>query len=35
LEDNIEIDLREIRIDGANWIRLALDRFQWLAFWAR
>jgi hypothetical protein len=22
-EDNIKIDLREIRIDGANWIRLA------------
>jgi hypothetical protein len=24
--------LREIGIDGANWIRLAQDRFQWLAF---
>jgi hypothetical protein len=28
-EDNIKIDLREIGIDGANWIRLALDRVQW------
>jgi hypothetical protein len=25
-EDNIELDLREIGIDGANWIRLAQDR---------
>jgi hypothetical protein len=25
-EDNIKIDLREIAIDGANWIRLAQDR---------
>jgi hypothetical protein len=25
-EDNIKIDLREIRIDGANWIQLAQDR---------
>jgi hypothetical protein len=25
-EDNIKMDLREIRIDGANWIRLAQDR---------
>jgi hypothetical protein len=31
-EDNIKIDLREIGIDGANWIRLAEDRVQWLAF---
>jgi hypothetical protein len=31
-EDNIEMDLREIRIDGANWIRLAKDRVQWWAF---
>jgi hypothetical protein len=30
-EDNIKIDLREIRIDGANWIRLAQDRVQWWA----
>jgi hypothetical protein len=22
-EDNIKMDIREIRIDGANWIRLA------------
>jgi hypothetical protein len=27
-EDNIKIDLREIGIDGANWIRLAQDRVQ-------
>jgi hypothetical protein len=25
-EDNIKLDLREIGIDGANWIRLAQDR---------
>jgi hypothetical protein len=27
-EDNIKLDLREIGINGANWIRLALDRVQ-------
>jgi hypothetical protein len=27
-EDNIKLDLREIGIDGANWIRLAQDRVQ-------
>jgi hypothetical protein len=31
-EDNIKLDLRIIGIDGANWIRLAQDRFQWRAF---
>jgi hypothetical protein len=31
-EDNIKMDLREIGIDGANWIRLAQDRIQWWAF---
>jgi hypothetical protein len=31
-EDNIKIDLRETEIDGANWIRLAQNRVQWLAF---
>jgi hypothetical protein len=31
-EDNIKMDLREIGINGANWIRLAEDRVQWLAF---
>jgi hypothetical protein len=31
-EDNIKMDLREIGIDGANWIRLAQDRFQWWVF---
>jgi hypothetical protein len=27
-EDNIKLDLREIGIDGAHWIRLAQDRVQ-------
>jgi hypothetical protein len=27
-QDNIKMDLREIGIDGANWIRLAQDRVQ-------
>jgi hypothetical protein len=31
-EDNIKMDLREIGIDGANWIQLTQDRFQWRAF---
>jgi hypothetical protein len=31
-EDNIKLNLREIRIDGANWIRLAQDRVQWRVF---
>jgi hypothetical protein len=31
-EDNIKLDLREICIDGANWIQLAQDRIQWRAF---
>jgi hypothetical protein len=31
-ENNIKMDLRTIGIDGANWIRLAQDRFQWRAF---
>jgi hypothetical protein len=31
-EDNIKMDLMEIGIDGANWIRLAQDRVQWWAF---
>jgi hypothetical protein len=26
------MDLREIGIDGANWIQLAQDRVQWRAF---
>jgi hypothetical protein len=26
------MDLREIGIDGANWIQLAQDRVQWGAF---
>jgi hypothetical protein len=28
-EDNIKMDLREMGIDGANWIQLAQDRVQW------
>jgi hypothetical protein len=28
-EDNIKMDLREIGIDGANWIQLAQERVQW------
>jgi hypothetical protein len=31
-EDNIKMDLREIGINGANWIRLAQDRVRWRAF---
>jgi hypothetical protein len=31
-EDNIKMDLREIGIEGANWIQLAQDRVRWLAF---
>jgi hypothetical protein len=30
-EDNIKLDLREIGIDGANWIQLTQDRVQWRA----
>jgi hypothetical protein len=31
-EGNIKMDLREIGINGANWIQLAQDRVQWWAF---
>jgi hypothetical protein len=31
-EGNIKMDLREIRIDGANWIQLAQVRVQWRAY---
>jgi hypothetical protein len=31
-EENIKLDLREIGIDGANWIRLAQVRVQWRTF---
>jgi hypothetical protein len=31
-EDNMKMHLREIQIDGANWIWLAQDRVQWQAF---
>jgi hypothetical protein len=30
-EDNIKLDLREIGIDGANWIQPAQDRVPWQA----
>jgi hypothetical protein len=30
-QDNIKMDLREIGIDGSNWILLAQDRVQWQA----
>jgi hypothetical protein len=30
-ENNIKMDLREIGIDGANWLHLAQDRVQWRA----
>jgi hypothetical protein len=31
-EDKIKMDIREIGIDGANWIRLAQDWVRWRAF---
>jgi hypothetical protein len=31
-EDNIELDIREIGIDGTNWIQTAQYRVQWRAF---
>jgi hypothetical protein len=31
-EDNINLELMEIGIDGANWLQLAQDRVQWRAF---
>jgi hypothetical protein len=31
-EDNINLDLRETGIDGANWIQLAQGRVKWRAF---
>jgi hypothetical protein len=30
-EDNIRIDIREIRYEGVDWIDLAHDRDQWRA----
>jgi hypothetical protein len=30
-KDNIKVGLREIKIDGANWIRLVQDRIRWRA----
>jgi hypothetical protein len=31
-EDNIKLDLREIGIDGTNWIQLVRDGVQWRTF---
>jgi hypothetical protein len=31
-DNNIKMDLREIEIDGANWIRLAQSGVRWRAF---
>jgi hypothetical protein len=31
-EDNIKLDLREMGIDGANWIQLAQNTIQWRAY---
>jgi hypothetical protein len=31
-EDNNKMDLREMGIDGANWIQLVQDSVQWRAF---
>jgi hypothetical protein len=31
-EDNIKLDLREMGIDGANWVQLAQHRVQWWGF---
>jgi hypothetical protein len=31
-EDNIKLDVREIGIDGVNWIWLAQDRIRWRTF---
>jgi hypothetical protein len=31
-EDNIKLDVRDIRIDGTNLIQLAQDRVQWRVF---
>jgi hypothetical protein len=31
-EDNINMDRKEMEIDGDNWIRLAQNRVRWWAF---
>jgi hypothetical protein len=31
-EDNIKMDIREIGIEGENWIQLAQDRVKWRVF---
>jgi hypothetical protein len=30
-ENNIRLDIKEIKVDGANWIRLTQDRVPWRA----
>ena len=30
-EDNIKIDLREVRLEGIDWIEVAQDRNRWWA----
>jgi hypothetical protein len=31
-ENHIKLNLREIGIDGANWLQLSQDRIRWRAF---
>jgi hypothetical protein len=31
-ENNIKLDIREMGIDGVNWIQLAWDTVQWRTF---
>jgi hypothetical protein len=31
MEDNIKMDLKEIGLEGVDWINLAQDRDRWLA----
>jgi hypothetical protein len=31
-EDNIKMDVQEIRCEGLNWIELAQDKDRWRAF---
>jgi hypothetical protein len=29
---NVKVDLRKVRCEAENWIEMAKDRVQWLAF---